>query len=217
MTKVSVGGGWCNPTPRPGGVAVVALVSLVLAAPGLAGAAPASGSKTDPAALWKAFPLRVAPTGVRTRPAPELSVTLPRVFTPPAVIQPQGSSHTAWFIAAGVALFVVAASGAAFFSLRGPARQWSRAMKAAASQHRLGVGTYGFARLPSAEQSYVLFLPGRRGWGDQVVERAGAPPTLGEVIFDDELGRAGQAYLVKDVSRSPLPGDRRRCAVLRPL
>jgi hypothetical protein len=90
-------------------------------------------------------------------------------------------------------------------------------MKAAGSPGRLGVGVHGFARTGLAERSYVLLLPGRRGWGDQVVERTGAPPSLGEVIFDDDLGRAGQAYLVKDVSRSPLPGDRRRCAVLRPL
>jgi hypothetical protein len=90
-------------------------------------------------------------------------------------------------------------------------------MRAAASQGRLGVGVHGFARSGWAEQSYVLLVPGRRGWGDQVVERTGAPPSLGEVIFDDELGRAGQAYLVKDLSRSPLPGDKRRCAILRPL
>jgi hypothetical protein len=195
---------------------VAALVSLTLAAPALAGSTtPASRPKTEPAALWKAFPLRVAPAGVRTRPSSQPSVTAPQVFTPPAVIQPQGSSRTAWFLAVGAALLVVAASGAAFFALRGPARQWSGAMRSAASPGRVGVGVHGFAR--TAEQSYVLFLPGRRGWGDQVVERTGAPPSLGEVIFDDELGRPGQAYLVKDVSRSPLPRDRRRCAVLRPL
>jgi hypothetical protein len=196
----------------------VALVSLTLGAPGLAGTAtPASRPKPDPAPLWKAFPLRVAPTGVRTRPSAQPSVTAPQVFTPPAVIKPQGSSRMAWFLAVGVALLVVAASGAAFFALRGPARQWSGAMRSAASPGRVGVGVHGFARTALAEQSYVLFLPGRRGWGDQVVERTGAPPSLGEVIFDDELGRPGQAYLVKDVSRSPLPRDRRRCAVLRAL
>jgi hypothetical protein len=197
---------------------VVALISLALGAPGLAGSATrASEPKTDPAALWKAFPLRVAPTGVRTRASGQLSITAPQVFTPPAVIQPQDPSRTGWFLAVGVVLFVVAASGAAFLALRGPARQWSGAMRSAASHGALGVGVHGFARTGLAEQSYVLYLPGRLGWGDQVVERTGAPPSLGEVIFDDELGRTGQAYLVKDVSRSPLPGDRRRCAVLRPL
>jgi hypothetical protein len=67
------------------------------------------------------------------------------------------------------------------------------------------------------EHSYVLVLPGRGGWGNRFVEREGDPPLLGEVIFDDGLGRAGQAYVVRVIRRSPLPGDERSCAVLRAL
>ena len=67
------------------------------------------------------------------------------------------------------------------------------------------------------EHSYVLVLPGREGWGDRIVEREGNPPLLGEVIVDDGLGRAGQAYVVRVIRRSPLPGDERSCAVLRAL
>ena len=67
------------------------------------------------------------------------------------------------------------------------------------------------------EHSYVLVLPGRGGWGDRIVEREGNPPLLGEVIVDDRLGRAGQAYVVRVIRRSPMPGDERSCAVLRAL
>jgi hypothetical protein len=82
---------------------------------------------------------------------------------------------------------------------------------AAASPGRLGANRLLGLR---AQHSYVLVLPGSRGWGDRIVEREGAPPHLGDVIYDDELGGAGQAYVVKVVGPSPLPGDRRPCAVL---
>jgi hypothetical protein len=65
------------------------------------------------------------------------------------------------------------------------------------------------------EHSYVVVLPGRGGWGDRIVEHEGDPPLPGEVIFDDALGHPGQAYVVRVIRSSPLPGDERCCAVLR--
>jgi hypothetical protein len=45
----------------------------------------------------------------------------------------------------------------------------------------------------------------------------GIPPFRGELIFDDELGRGNQAYVVEALGQSPLPNDRRPCAMLRRL
>ena len=71
--------------------------------------------------------------------------------------------------------------------------------------------------LRTAEQSYLLILPGRLRLRDRVVERLGIPPAVGDVIFDDELEGRGRPYIVDGLGRSPLPGDRRPCAVLRAL
>jgi hypothetical protein len=199
--------------------ASAALASAALVAPvSLAGSAPSRLAETRPAVLWKAFPLDVAPTPATAAPSSRALTPPVRSFTPPVVVvRTPDSSGTSPFVAAGIAVILLGAAGAAFLVLRGPARRWDRAVAAAVSRGRSGglVGRFFASRHP--EQSYVLLLPGRGGWGDRIVERLGQTPSLGEVIYDDELGRAGQAYVVKVVGRSPLPGDRRLCAVLRSL
>lgn len=64
------------------------------------------------------------------------------------------------------------------------------------------------AREP-APGGHVLFVPSPSGY--ELVERDGATPSTGEMIELD--GREG-SYAVTRIVRSPLPGDRRRCAVL---
>jgi hypothetical protein len=193
---------------------LAALVSAALVAPAGLG----RESPTRPAALWKAFPLHVAPTS--SLPSAKSRALVPPVpaFRPPVVVvRRPDSSGTSPFVAAGIAVILLGAAGAAFLVLRGPARRWDRAVAAAVSRGRAGALVGRFRSPREAEQSYVLVLPGRGGWGDRIVERLGQTPSLGEVIYDDELGRLGQAYVVKGVSRSPLPGDKRPCAVLRSL
>jgi hypothetical protein len=56
---------------------------------------------------------------------------------------------------------------------------------------------------------YVLLVPSPSGY--ELVERDGAVPSTGEKIQLD--GREG-SYAVTRIVRSPLPDDRRRCAVL---
>jgi hypothetical protein len=194
---------------------LAALVSAALVAP----AGLARSSPTRPAALWKAFPLHVAPSS--TLPAAKsraaLVPSVPR-FTPPViVVRKPDSSGTSPFFVAGIGVLLLGAAGAAFLVLRGPARRWDRAVTAAVSRGRASALVGRFSPPRQAEQSYVLVLPGRAGWGDRIVERLGQTPSLGEVIYDDELGHAGQAYVVKVLSRSPLPDDKRPCAVLRSL
>jgi hypothetical protein len=191
------------------------LVSTGLAAPV---ASAESSARTRPSALWRAFPLRVDPPASVATPAARGLVPPVRTATPPVIVirTPESSGNGRLFAGALVVL-LVAGAGAAFLVLRGPARRWDRAATAAVSRGRAG-GLAGLLRGSRAvEPSYVLLLPGRGGWGDRLVERLGPTPSLGEVIYDDDLGRVGQAYVVKLVRRSPLPGDKRSCAVLRSL
>jgi hypothetical protein len=58
--------------------------------------------------------------------------------------------------------------------------------------------------------SHVLFVPSPSGY--LLIERAGPPPSPGEVVAGD----AG-SYAVSKVVRSPLPGDARLCAYLSPV
>ena len=60
-----------------------------------------------------------------------------------------------------------------------------------------------------APGGHVLFVPSPSGY--ELVERDGTTPSTGEKIALD--GREG-SYAVTRVVRSPLPDDRRRCAVL---
>lgn len=113
---------------------------------------------------------------------------------------------------------LLGAAGAAFFVLRGPAARWHRAAAAATSSARLGSSpayTFASPALRTAEQSYLLVVPGRLR--RRVVERMGVPPFRGELIVDDDLGAGGDAYVVEAIGPSPLPNDARPCAMLRKL
>ena len=212
-------GGWWRPKQR---LALVVLLTLVASPAVGSSALAASPGGTQPSALWKAFPLNVPtprvftpPTAGRQSPVANVPATIPA-----AVVRSPGSSGSGLFVSAGIAILVLGAAGAAVIVLRGPARRWSRATAAAMSPGRLRpTQAYAFASsaLREAEQSYLLVRPGRMGLREVVVERMGVPPSLGEVIFDKDLGRASQAYVVEGIGPSPLPGDRRPCAILRAL
>jgi hypothetical protein len=203
---------------RPGrrfAIVVVALLagSLIVVSTGSS----ASGKGTRPGALWNAFPLHVTPKSVFTPPRVTPSVTKLPSAVPPAVMSPHGTSRSPWPLAAALVLLLIGATGATALALRGPAGRWSRAMASAAARGRTTGSTYTFASpaLVTAEQSYLLVVPGRLR--SRVVERMGIPPFRGELIFDDELGRGNQAYVVEALGPSPLPNDRRPCAMLRRL
>jgi hypothetical protein len=198
-----------------GVLAVVSLAVALVAPPAHGTSADRESPATHPAALWRAFPLREVPSsrllpptlgGDRKQAVPAL---------PPAVVQTEDSAP--WGFAAVLAVLVAGAVGAVV-ALRGPARRWSRAERAATSYGRLETPEL-FRLTPTmpVPQSYVLYLPGRAGWGDQLVEREGEPPLPGEIIVDDELGRTGQSYAVDELGDSPLPEDDRPCATLRAL
>ncbi len=57
---------------------------------------------------------------------------------------------------------------------------------------------------------HVLFVPSPAGY--ELVEGDGTTPSTGQRI--ELVGREGSSYAVTRVVRSPLPGDRRRCAYL---
>jgi hypothetical protein len=265
MNGVGARGGW--PRPTFSCAVLLAVASMAIAAP--AGLAESSTSPAGrlpsvrPAALWKAFPLHVAPAPAGALLPPRTERPVIGELTPPAVVRSSRPSRDTWAVAAGILALVGAAAGAAFLLLRGPESSWRRAATAAVSQGRVStarllgrhaefdradrraealaaylrvldrtgseaeaVAAYdryiaAYELYPdeelAVEDSYVLILPGRGGWGDKIVEREGDPPLPGEVIFDDGLGRAGQGYVVRVIGRSPLPGDDRSCAVLRAL
>ena len=220
-TATRAGRGWRKRQLRLIPFTVVIVVAMAALAPlGVASSTePRLAANTRPSALWKAFPLDVpAPASVAT-PGSAGLVPPVRPYTPPVVVvRSPDPSGTSPFVVGGLAVLLVGAAGVAFLVLRGPARRWDRAMAAAVSRGRAAAGLSALFRSASAsDPSYVLLLPGRGGWGDRVVERMGLAPSLGEVIYDDDLGRVGQAYVVRLVSRSPLPGDKRPCAVLRSL
>jgi hypothetical protein len=134
------------------------------------------------------------------------------------VIRPDGSSRKTFVTIAGLTALLAAAAVGSFVLLLGPATRWSRAMAAAAARGRRPDLRDALASPAlTAEQSYLLILPGRLRLRDRVVERLGIPPAVGDVIFDDELEGRGRPYIVDGLGRSPLPGDRRPCAVLRAL
>jgi hypothetical protein len=58
--------------------------------------------------------------------------------------------------------------------------------------------------------TYLVFL--WRPSGYELVEREGAPPSVGDVVDED----GGQMTVIKVVG-SPLPGDDRRCAYVQPV
>lgn len=200
-------------------VALLAFAVLLSTVP--AGFAETGGGPTRPSALWKAFPLVPKPrvfTPPTASPAPSIA-KLPAAAIPPAVVREPGSSGSGFVVFAAIAALLAGAVLAAALLLRGPARRWSRATAAALGDRGPGAPAFAFASsaLREAEQSYLLVLPGRMGLREVVVERMGVPPSLGEVIFDQELGRSSQAYVVDGLGPSPLPGDRRPCAILRAL
>ena len=157
--------------------------------------------ETRPGALWKEFPLRVAPAEALLPPTTRPSATV--AAAPQAVVRSTDSSRTALYV---VVLLVVLGAGGALLAFRVPATRWRRALLAARSRGRASGG-----------HAYVLILPGRMGRGERVFERTGKAPELGEVIYDDDLGNNRQGYLVELVGPSPLPGDKRPCAFLLPL
>ena len=177
----------------------------------------ATGKGTRPGALWNAFPLRASPKSVFTPPRTTQPITKLPSAVPPAVISPDGQSRSPWPLAGALVLLLLGASGVAAVVLRGPAGRWSRAMASVVARGSPAGGAYAFASpaLRTAEQSYLLVVPGRLR--SRLVERMGIPPFRGELIFDDELGRGNQAYVVEALGQSPLPNDRRPCAMLRRL
>ena len=60
---------------------------------------------------------------------------------------------------------------------------------------------------PAAEQGWLAFVPSPDGYA--LVPRPGSLPVPGDVLVLD-----GAAYRVLRYAPSPLPGDRRRCAVV---
>jgi hypothetical protein len=186
---------------------VAALTVAAAVEPGAGRAATGSGG-TRPAALWNAFPLRVEPQSVFTPPRATPVAKLP-AGVPAPVVRADGSSSSGWIVGVLV-LALLGATSATVLVLRGPAARWHRAAAAATSNARLGP-----TAVATAEQSYLLVVPGRLR--SRVVERMGIPPFRGELIFDEELGRGGQAYVVEAIGASPLPNDRRPCAMLRRL
>jgi hypothetical protein len=60
-----------------------------------------------------------------------------------------------------------------------------------------------------SEEGHVLFVATTDGY--QVVERAGPPPPVGDVL---ELPDGPGSYRVTRLGASPFPGDRGRCAYL---
>jgi len=59
--------------------------------------------------------------------------------------------------------------------------------------------------------SYLLFVSKPTGY--ELRERDGDPPSIGEVVEEEEDGR----MRVSKIAPSPLPGDSRRCAYLQPV
>ena len=158
---------------------------------------------TRPDALWKEFPLRVAPAEPLLPPTARSKAIV--AAAPQAVVRSPDSSRTALYVGA-LALLVVLVTGGALLAFRGPAARWGRALRVARAPDRFTSGA-----------AYVLILPGRMGYGERLFERTGKAPELGEVIYDEEIGRGGKGYLVELVGPSPLPGDKRPCAFLLPL
>jgi hypothetical protein len=202
-------------------VVSAALVTAAVVTSAAVAERPSRSPETRPAALWNAFPLRVTPTRASVRPAvrlpraPDAAVALPRPAAP-AVVRHEAPSGLGTDTILVITVLLGSAGLAAYFVLRGPAGRWSQAMGAAG--HAFGTTPRLVSVLSprrATEQGYLLHLPGRTGFGDRVVERAGPPPVPGEVIVDDELGDPGQTYVVQAVRRSPIPGDRRPCAELR--
>lgn len=166
-----------------------------------------AGSPTRAAKLWHAFPLHETPTAPLIPPRTPTPSTVAVGSAPQAiVISPRSDGIGLPLLAAGLLALVTVTGGLVFLTVRGPASRWRRALDAV---RRVGSSSSG--------PSYVLVLPGRLGRGQKVLERTGTPPELGEVIFDRELGREGQGFVVELVGPSPLPGDGRPCAFLLPL
>ena len=61
--------------------------------------------------------------------------------------------------------------------------------------------------MPAAEQGWLAFVPSPDGYA--LVPRPGSLPVPGDVLVLD-----GAAFRVLRYAPSPLPGDRRRCAVV---
>ena len=59
--------------------------------------------------------------------------------------------------------------------------------------------------------SYLLFVSKPTGY--ELRERDGDPPSIGDVVEEEEAGRMP----VSKIAPSPLPGDSRRCAYLQPV
>lgn len=191
---------------------------VAIAAPAVRAETPPAGrSDPDPTALWNAFPLRASPADVFTPPRARPPFSKLPAAIPPAIVRSEDPSTSWWAVVAGLGALLIVASGAAILVLRGPAARWSRATAAALASGRTGAARREshVPPRPTAEQSYLLLVHGRIR--SRVVERMGVPPFRGELIFDDELGRPGQVYVVEAVGPSPLPNDRRACARLRTL
>jgi hypothetical protein len=209
-------------TPGLTAVVVLALAATALVA-SLADARPATAraaaSEPRPSALWHAFPLRVPRTEAPVGPETQRSAAPVDTSALTGVVRRDGSSRNVLAFAAGVAIVLLIAGGASFLLLRGPTQRWRRAATAAISSGRAADEMFTLTPMAprSPDMSYLVIVPGRMGWGDQLVEREGEPPIPGEVLVDDELGTDGQAYVVEDVEPSPLPEDTRPCAILRAL
>jgi protein-tyrosine-phosphatase len=63
---------------------------------------------------------------------------------------------------------------------------------------------------PAAGPGHLLFVWASAGW--RLEQRDGDPPAVGDIIEAD-----GKTLIVTGLGRSPLPGDRRRCAYTQPL
>jgi hypothetical protein len=139
MNGVGARGG--RPRPRFTCAVLLAVASMAIAAP--AGHAETSTSPAGPlpsvrpAALWRAFPLRVAPPPAGALLPPRTERPVVGDLTPPAVVRSSRQSRDTWAVAAGILALVVAAGGAAFLLLRGPESGWRRAATAAVSQGRV--------------------------------------------------------------------------------
>ena len=159
--RVRSGRAWWRPSLRFTLVVASALACTASVAPAVgADSTPARQLDTDPAALWNAFPLRVAPEHVFTPPRATPRATPPfaklPTTIPPAIVRSDESSRSAWVVAAAIAGLLLAAAVAAVLVLRGPAGRWSRAMTAALSYGRTAVadGRPSWAPAkPTAEQS----------------------------------------------------------------
>lgn len=211
--------GWWIPARLLSAVVAAALAivsALVFTSPAPAGSPGREVPATNPAALWRAFPLREVSSPPFLPPTLGDDQARATPALPPAVVRREDSSP--WGLAAGLAVLLVVGAAGAMVALRGPAQRWSRAVAAAGSRGRFeSIEHFRLTPTIPSSRSYVLYLPGRAGWGDQLVEREGAPPLPGEIIVDDELGRSGQVYAVEEIGASPLPEDDRPCATLRAL